>query len=87
VRLVPADADPGGGLVIYGMGGIGKSTLAAQIAARAGRLTRSGAAELATALPAIGLLGAAERDHAYRLTAGHPLAMAAPRSPRRRPAV
>src|SRR6185437_1862747 len=27
-----------GGLVIYGMGGIGKSTLAAQIAARVGRL-------------------------------------------------
>ena len=27
-----------GGLVVYGMGGIGKSTLAAQIATRAGRL-------------------------------------------------
>jgi hypothetical protein len=154
-----------GGLVIYGMGGIGKSTLAAQIAARVGRLqssrvitamsgevsaaalaggpaeadfivledfddnlsgepgrlavrdpdlaallgawpgkllitcrqpfalgeqagqirlalrhlgplTRSGAAELTTALPAIGLLADDERDQVYRLTAGHPLAMA-----------
>jgi hypothetical protein len=153
-----------GGLVVYGMGGIGKSTLAAQIAARVGRLqssrvmnvmsgelsaaafaagpaeadfivlenfddnladasgrwtvrdpdlaallgtwtgkllitsrhpftlaaqpgsirlvqrhlgplTRSGAAELTTALPAIGLLAEAERDQVYRLTAGHPLAM------------
>jgi hypothetical protein len=40
-----------------------------------GPLTRSGAAELTTALPAIGLLGEAERDQVYRLTAGHPLAM------------
>jgi hypothetical protein len=40
-----------------------------------GPLTRSGAAELTTALPAIGLLGDAERDQVYRLTAGHPLAM------------
>ena len=30
-----------GGLVVYGMGGIGKSTLAAQIAARVGRLQSS----------------------------------------------
>jgi len=153
-----------GGLVVHGMGGIGKSTLAAQIAARVGRLqssrimsvmsgevsaaafaagpaeadfvvlenfddnltqasgrwtvrdqelaallgtwtgkllitsrhpfvlteqagsirlvfrhlgplTRSGAAELTTALPAISLLPEAERDQVYRLTAGHPLAM------------
>jgi hypothetical protein len=40
-----------------------------------GPLTRSGAAELTTALPAIGLLGEAERDQVYLLTAGHPLAM------------
>ena len=151
-----------GGLVVYGMGGIGKSTLAAQIAARVGRLqsgrvmhvihgevsaatfaagqaetdvilldnfddnlslasgrwtvrdpvlaallaswtgkllitcrqpfvlgerdgklafrqlgplTRSGAAELTTALPALRLLGETERDQVWRLTAGHPLAM------------
>ena len=151
-----------GGLVVYGMGGIGKSTLAAQIAARAGRLqsgrvihvikgevsapgfaagpaetdlilldnfddnlslasgrwtvrdpalaallaswtgkllitcrqpfvlgerdgklafrqlgplTRSGAAELTTSLPALRLLDDTERDQVWRLTAGHPLAM------------
>ncbi len=155
-----------GGLVIYGMGGIGKSTLAAQIAARVGRLqsgrvinvihgevsaasfaagpaetdfilldnfddnlsrqagqwtvqdpalaallaswpgkllitcrqpfvlgerggklafrlafrqlgplTHAGAAELTTSLPALRLLGEAERDQVWRLTAGHPLAM------------
>jgi hypothetical protein len=40
-----------------------------------GPLTRSGAAELTRALPAIGLLGEDERDQVYRLTAGHPLAM------------
>jgi hypothetical protein len=40
-----------------------------------GPLTGSGAAELTTALPAIGLLGEAERDQVYLLTAGHPLAM------------
>jgi hypothetical protein len=151
-----------GGLVMYGMGGIGKSTLASQIAARVGRLssgrvinvisgevsaasflagpaetdlivldnfddnlaltsgqwrvrdpalaallaswtgkllitcrqpfilgerdgrlafrqlgplTRSGAAELTTSLPALRLLTEAERDQVWRLTAGHPLAM------------
>ncbi len=155
-----------GGLVVYGMGGIGKSTLAAQIAARASRLqsgrvisfisgempaaafakpagadivvldnfddnlvqdsgrwtvrdpalaallagwtgkllitcrhpftlgepagrpgqarlafrqlgplTRSGAAELTTSLPAIRMLTDAERDQVWRLTAGHPLAL------------
>src|SRR6266571_7648079 len=154
-----------GGLVIYGMGGIGKSTLAAQIAARVSRLqservitvvngevpasapwpaeadfvildnfddnlsqdsgrwtvrdpalaallagwtgkllitcrhpftlgepagrpgqarlafrqlgplTRSGAAELTTSLPAIRMLTDAERDQVWRLTAGHPLAL------------
>ena len=42
---------------------------------RLGPLTRSGAAELTTALPAIRLLGEAERDQVWRLTAGHPLAM------------
>jgi hypothetical protein len=71
------------------MGGIGKSTLAAQIATRVSRLqsgrvvtfrrlgplTLSGAAELITLLPAIRLLGDAERDQVWRLTAGHPLAM------------
>ena len=40
-----------------------------------GPLTRSGAAELTTALPAIRLLSEAERDQVWRLTAGHPLAM------------
>ena len=42
---------------------------------RLGPLTRSGAAELTTSLPAIRLLGDAERNQAWRLTAGHPLAM------------
>jgi hypothetical protein len=42
---------------------------------RLGPLTRSGAAELTTALPAIRLLSEAERDQVWRLTAGHPLAM------------
>lgn len=41
----------------------------------AGALTLSGAAELTTSLPAIRLLGDAERDQVWRLTAGHPLAM------------
>jgi hypothetical protein len=40
-----------------------------------GPLTRSGAAELALSLPALRLLGEAERDLAWRLTAGHPRAM------------
>ena len=40
-----------------------------------GPLTRSGAAELATSLPALRLLGDTERDQVWRLTAGHPLAM------------
>jgi len=40
-----------------------------------GPLTRSGAAELTTSLPALRLLGETERDHVWRLTAGHPLAM------------
>jgi hypothetical protein len=42
---------------------------------RLGPLTRSGAAELTTALPAIRLLSEAERDQVWRLTVGHPLAM------------
>ena len=42
---------------------------------RLGPLTRSGAAELTTSLPAIRLLSDAERDQLWRLTAGHPLAM------------
>ena len=42
---------------------------------RLGPLTLSGAAELTTSLPAIRLLGDAERDQRWRLTAGHPLAM------------
>ncbi len=42
---------------------------------RLGPLTRSGAAELTTSLPAIRLLADAERDQVWRLTAGHPLAM------------
>ncbi len=42
---------------------------------RLGPLTPSGAAELTTSLPAIRLLGDAERDQVWRLTAGHPLAM------------
>jgi hypothetical protein len=40
-----------------------------------GPLTRSGAAELTMALPAIRLLNEAERDQVWCLTAGHPLAM------------
>jgi hypothetical protein len=40
-----------------------------------GPLTRSGAAELALALPALRLIGEPERDLAWRLTAGHPRAM------------
>ena len=40
-----------------------------------GPLTRSGAAELVTSLPALRLLDDAERDQAWRLTAGHPLAI------------
>jgi hypothetical protein len=42
---------------------------------RLGPLTLSGAAELTTSLPAIRLLGDAERDQVWRLTAGHPLAI------------
>ena len=42
---------------------------------RLGPLTLSGTAELTTSLPAIRLLGDAERDQVWRLTAGHPLAM------------
>ena len=42
---------------------------------RLGPLTSSGADELSTSLPAIRLLGDAERDQVWRLTAGHPLAM------------
>ena len=42
---------------------------------RLGPLTRSGAEELITSLPAIRVLGDAERDQVWRLTAGHPLAM------------
>jgi len=40
-----------------------------------GPLTRSGAAELTTSLPAIRRLADSERDRAWRLTAGHPLAI------------
>jgi hypothetical protein len=40
-----------------------------------GPLTSSGAAELSMSLPAIRQLGDAERDRAWRLTAGHPLAL------------
>ena len=40
-----------------------------------GPLTRSGAAELATSLPAVRQLGDTDRDQVWRLTAGHPLAM------------
>ena len=40
-----------------------------------GPLTRSAAAELATSLPAIRRLADSERDRAWRLTAGHPLAI------------
>jgi hypothetical protein len=42
---------------------------------RLGPLTRSGAAELTTSLPAIGRLADSERDGAWRLTAGHPLVL------------
>ncbi|HEY6294019.1 MAG TPA: hypothetical protein VIX15_00005, partial [Streptosporangiaceae bacterium] len=40
-----------------------------------GPLTRSGAGELAMSLPALGELTEAERERAWRLTAGHPLTM------------
>jgi hypothetical protein len=40
-----------------------------------GPLTRSGAAELTRSLPAIRRLADSERDRAWRLTAGHPLAI------------
>ena len=40
-----------------------------------GPLTRSGAAELALAMPALRSLSEPERDRAWRLTAGHPRAM------------
>ena len=40
-----------------------------------GPLTRSGAAELAMSLPALGQLTESEREWAWRLTAGHPLTM------------
>ena len=40
-----------------------------------GPLTRSGAAELTTSLPALRLLDDTERDQVWRLTVGHPLAM------------
>ncbi len=40
-----------------------------------GPLTRSGAAELALSLPALRRLGEAQRERAWRLTAGHPQAM------------
>ena len=40
-----------------------------------GPLTWSGAAELTASLPAVRLLDDAERDRAWRLTAGHPLAI------------
>jgi hypothetical protein len=40
-----------------------------------GPLTRSGADELTTSLPAVRLLGDTDRDQIWRLTAGHPLAM------------
>jgi hypothetical protein len=42
---------------------------------RLGPLTRSGAAELTGALPAVRLLDDSERDQVWRLTAGHPLAI------------
>jgi len=40
-----------------------------------GPLTRSGACELAMALPALGRLTESERERAWRLTAGHPRTM------------
>jgi hypothetical protein len=42
---------------------------------RLGPLTRSGAAELSASLPAIRRLTDSDRDRAWRLTAGHPLAI------------
>ena len=54
---------------------LGEVTQARLTFRRLGPLTRSGAAELTTSLPAIRLLGEAERDQVWRLTAGHPLAM------------
>jgi hypothetical protein len=46
-----------------------------QTARRLGPLTRSGAAELAASLPALRHLDETDRDQAWRLTAGHPLAL------------
>jgi hypothetical protein len=40
-----------------------------------GPLSRSGAIELAMSLPALGLLGEQDLDHAWRLLSGHPRAM------------
>jgi len=40
-----------------------------------GPLTQSGAAEMTASLPALRLLASSERDGAWRLTAGHPLAI------------
>ncbi|MDQ2814792.1 MAG: hypothetical protein M3Z75_23805 [Actinomycetota bacterium] len=42
---------------------------------RVGPLTRSGASELTAALPGLRLLVDSERDQAWRLTGGHPLAI------------
>jgi hypothetical protein len=42
---------------------------------RLGPLTRSGAAELTASLPALRRLTESDRDRAWRLTAGHPLAI------------
>jgi hypothetical protein len=46
-----------------------------QTARRLGPLTRSGTAELAASLPALRHLDETDRDQAWRLTAGHPLAL------------
>jgi hypothetical protein len=54
---------------------LGETSQARLTFRRLGPLTLSGAAELITSLPAIRLLGEAERDQVWRLTAGHPLAM------------
>jgi hypothetical protein len=65
-----------GGLVIYGMGGIGKSTLAVQIATRVNRLQSGRVVTVVNGeLPASAPGRPRRTSSSWRLTAGHPLAV------------